>query len=276
MPLTTNHLEKSKIKSLTQYMDLISKFNKVLDITPTRTLWFRGQSDKDFDLLPSIYRNKNHSYFEREMNRDFKLLSNALVDKNPSNELEWLFLMQHYGLQTRLLDWTESPLVALFFAVVDYCTLNDSSVWILRPSYLNLVSLGEKTITTCSNPELLKYTLGEPHLGERKVSGVLPVAIRPERNSARIVAQKGTFTIHGNLLKPLNLIIKENNSKNHIQIPLHCLTIDAKSKLNILKELSIAGISFSVIFPDIEGLCREIKLKYSDDFTYNVDLAQLL
>lgn len=275
MSLTANQLEKSKIKSLTQYLDLIAKFYKVLDITPTRTLWFRGQSDKDFDLLPSIYRNKNLNYFEREMNRDFKLLSNALVAKNPSNELEWLFLMQHHGLQTRLLDWTESPLVALFFAVVDYSMPKDSSVWILRPSYLNLVSLGSKTITTCSNPELLKYTLGEPHLGERKVSGTLPIAIRPERNSARIVAQKGTFTIHGNLSKALNIIIGENNLKNKIKIPLHCLTIDKKSKLSILKELSLAGISFSVIFPEIEGLCKDIKLKYSDDFTFNADLSQL-
>ena len=137
MSLTAKQLGKSKIISLTQYLDLIAKFYDVLDITPTRTLWFRGQSDKDFDLLPSIYRNKNLNYFEREMNRDFKLLSNSLVAKNPSNELEWLFLMQHYGLQTRLLDWTESPLVALFFAVVDYSMPKDSSVWILRPSYLN-------------------------------------------------------------------------------------------------------------------------------------------
>lgn len=269
-------MAKGKITDLATYIHLVNELHKNSGLEQaTSQLWFRGQGDRTWDLLPTIYRNRNLNYFEREMIRDFKLLSNELISKRPINELEWLFLMQHYGLQTRLLDWSESHLVALYFSVLDYANTRDSAVWAIHPWSLNLVSLGHKTIPVSSHPDLSKYTLEEPHLVNRKIKGYLPLAVRPTRNSARIVAQKGTFTIHGNNTKPLNKIIEEYNALGKEEILLYSLTVDGKSKLKIMKELFLAGISYSVIFPEIQGVCNDIRIRYSDEFTYPVNLSEL-
>lgn len=269
-------IAKGKITDLATYIHLVTELHKVSGLTQaTSQLWFRGQSDRTWDLLPTIYRNRNLNYFEREMIRDFKLLSNELVSKKPANELEWLFLMQHYGMQTRLLDWSESHLVALYFSVLNYANTADSAVWVIHPWSLNTVSMRHRSIPISSHPDLTKYTLDEPHFVNRKIKGYLPVAVRPTRNSARIIAQKGTFTIHGNYTKPLNKIIEEHNAKGKDEIFLYSLTIDGKSKLNILKELFLAGISYSVIFPEMQGICNDIRIRYSDEFTYAANLSEL-
>lgn len=270
-------ITKEKITNLATYVNLVSELHNISGLTQaTSQLWFRGQDNHDWKLLPTIYRSRNLNYFEREMIRDFKLLTNELIRKIPTNELEWMFLMQHYGLPTRLLDWTESHLVALYFSILNYSNTCDSSVWVLHPWSLNALSLGKKTIPTSSYPGLTEYTLGEPHLHNRKVVGHLPIAIRPIRNSARIVAQKGTFTVHGNHVMPLDKIIEEQNSKDGNKIFLHSLTIDGGSKLKILKELYLAGISYSVLFPEVQGICNDIKIRYSDKVTYDVNLDDLL
>lgn len=274
----TNH-RANKVTNLKEFFFALNDLLENSNLKNSKTLWFRGQSDQNWDLLPTVYRNKNLNYFEREMVRDFKILSSEKIERQPRNELEWLFIMQHYGLQTRLIDWTEGHLIALFFAVIDYSYLKDSVVWILRPSYLNRFSLGAKTIVTSSYPELIDYVLDEPHLHlfNRKIKGEMPVAIRATRNSERIVAQKGTFTLHGSNSLPLNKIIDQyNNNNTDKQIPLHYITISGNSKLQILKELYMCGISYSVLFPEIQGICNEIKLKYSDDFNGSMNLNRLL
>ena len=116
--------------------------------------WFRGQG-KDWELIPSIYRPEYQGIRESQLRKDFKLrawpyLSNRFRIPGDDDDLEWLFLMQHYGIPTRLLDWTQNALLALYFAVeqaIDESKqqkqkkiTQDAVVWVLNPSEFNRIA----------------------------------------------------------------------------------------------------------------------------------------
>lgn len=102
------------IKDVVDFLQLIHTFEE--------TDFFRGQSSIDYKLVPSIGRlfktgeeNALKDY-EQLIFEDFKRKYSMFTDTRPNNDIEFLYLAQHYGLPTRLLDWTYNPLIALYFA----------------------------------------------------------------------------------------------------------------------------------------------------------------
>ena len=76
--------------------------------------------------------------YENEIRHEFKSRALQLIQgRLPADEWEWYFLMQHYGVPTRLLDWTENPLIAIYFAVEGHKADRDAAVWALDPTWLN-------------------------------------------------------------------------------------------------------------------------------------------
>ena len=103
-------------------------------------MWFRGEPDKPTRLIPKLYRD---TYDENELLQNFRRRAPILAASScPSVEAtdQWLFLAQHFGLPTRLLDWTDGALIGLYFAVYkgDY---DQPVVWMLNPLGLNEISL---------------------------------------------------------------------------------------------------------------------------------------
>lgn len=153
-----------RITSLAHFLDTLSEIQRKWGLNARTTGgWFRGQSDASWPLLPGLYRGKIDHSLEREMVRDFQLYSQPLLPPQSSMEpLEQMFIMQHYGLPTRLLDWTEDNLTALYFAVVDYSANRDAAVFAMDPWRLNKISIRQRSVPTVQHPRLRVYSLRDP------------------------------------------------------------------------------------------------------------------
>ncbi len=260
-----------KVSTLGEYIDVVENIidDWKMDYRTTVHPWYRGQSNASWDLVPSIYRNTLKRSFEREMARDFILKAGAFTKTKPEYYLEWLYIMQHYGLPTRLLDWSESYLFALYFSVQKFKTPEDSCVWILDPWSLNDITLNidHVTIPTVEHDELRNYELKyNNNFLEKVPDGILPIAIRPIQNNPRILAQKGTFTVHGAQAIPINNMEQHIGTKVN-KIRLRKIQIAGSSKKRIYRELFKSGITPSVVFPELSGLADELKIRYSGDYT---------
>jgi hypothetical protein len=182
------------------------------------------------------------------------------VEKLPGDDLELLFLMQHHGIPTRLLDWTENPFVALFFALEAVrldTAQKDAAVWMLDPTLLNKLSLSSYSHegVLSVGDDLLR---GYAPMKEPRTNANNPVALYGVHNSQRIVAQRGVFVLSAANIAPLNRI----DFQGHGDDLLIKLNIPVAKKQEIFKQLFGMGITDSVIFPDLDGLAREIKTRH--------------
>jgi len=106
--------------------------------------WFRGEPNVDSPLLPKLYRKKKDgsSHDENTLLQLFRMKAPSLgFGQMPNRDTidQWLFLARHVGLPTRLLDWTEGALIALYFALLE----EEPIVWMLNPLELNRLSVSD-------------------------------------------------------------------------------------------------------------------------------------
>ena len=180
-----------------------------------------------------------------------QVVSPHLVGPVPQTPWDWIFLMQHHGAPTRLLDWTESPLVGLYFAIVKDAE-TDAALWCLDPISLNEAS----KIKYNFELELPAFEADDKilqnYLPERldPVIELLPIAVIGQRNSPRMIAQSGTFTI--NHLK--NISIDQIGTQKHIWRYI----IPKESRKTIREELRLLGYSELKIFPGLDVAGRSV------------------
>ncbi len=167
---------------------------------PGEEVWFRGHSNAGWKLLPSIAREPNRVLAERALIKRFQQNAVPFLTHRPGSEWDWLLLMQHYGAPTRLLDWTESPLVGLYFAVHSAVVSDeaDGALWCLSPHRLNkLASIWPdvpEDIPCFDFDDVLNPYLPSV-LTLEHTSRLRPAAAMARREFPRLSAQLGVFTV---------------------------------------------------------------------------------
>jgi hypothetical protein len=245
---------EKKAKSISEFLSLCSELVTQWSSPESgeARLWYRGQKQAQWGLIPGEYRfpliNAN------ELRSEFMLRAPPLLNKEPHSDWEWYFLMQHYGLSTRLLDWTEGSLIGLHFALCQGTGLADAAVWVIDPWALNKWSFG-KTELVITGGAFKSDQIASKYLQPVYETIVLPrrpIAIVPPYNSPRITAQRGTFTIHGKVTKGLEVQFSKRLMK--IVIP--------KDRAVIMRrELRSVGVSEFTLFPELDGLCSDIRAR---------------
>ena len=210
-------------------------------------VWYRGHSVKHWSLVPSLHRDPkriNIDYLSK-----FKQNAIMLLNPRPTNAWEWLFIMRHYDVPTRLLDWTESPLIAAYFAVTDRPKA-DGAIWLLRPTKLN--TSGQRQMD-CELPPTEDGIVGlyRPDIKLSDGAPLRPVAFIATRNTPRMQSQLSVFTISHTVKTPLE---KFSYADDYLQKYI----IPKESKQTIKDELDLLKINKFHLYPELESIGKEL------------------
>jgi hypothetical protein len=253
-----------KAKSFSDVLAAIEDFQSA-----TETPWYRGCSKASYGLLPKIARGKDTARKfadvhprELRMSREFRERAKPLMGIAADDDWDVMFYMQHYGVPTRLLDWSESPFVALFFALQPrrggYG--EDPVIWMCDPEAWNTAlmpfSADEDRILDKNHRRMSDYAFGEDIERYRDE----PLMLKGSYSSPRISAQRGSFTVFGRDFRPLQDIAHENDKIP--PVALQSLLIDKSKASEIFSSLVKKGITETFVYPDIEGLSQEVARKY--------------
>lgn len=232
------------------------------------SLWFRGAGKATYKLAPSLHRHakivdsSSLIEYEKKLLTRFKERSVPYLKQRVDDKWELLFLMQHYSLPTRLLDWTENPFISLFFALSSASMnengeyVDDAAVWIMSPSKWNQCVFNSISYKGGAMSPSESMVSGYSPDNELQYMNENPVAILGIHNSPRIVAQRGSFCLFGKSLTPMEDIYTQGTFD---QDTLKKLVIPSAIIKDLLDKLIWMGITDSVIYPDLEGLAKETK-----------------
>ncbi|WP_300159971.1 FRG domain-containing protein [Solidesulfovibrio sp.] len=262
-----NISNNTEITSLSQLLEVV--FHRY------KKKWYRGESSDfgELKLIPSIFRQQK--YNEKFLFHSFKC--RHYEKYYHYNDFQWLCLMQHYDLPTRLLDWTTNPLISLYFAT--QLTKQDGFIYIMDPADLNLRSESKgRGLYLSSNPlveirvAMIHTDKNRDELYRSKTFNLYPsfkkeelkkhlfkyfdysIAISPEIMNSRMLAQSCCFTISGGIATKLSKHLSIGDIAN-----IEVIKIPYSAKKNIRNQLDQLSIHQGTLFPEIEYTSKHLK-----------------
>lgn len=235
-------------------IESIGDLMKQVNPGSTGPKWFRGHIDEAWTLRPSALRDRGWLEAESDMIKRFRQAAASRIRYSPSNEWEWVCLAQHHGVPTRLLDWSENPLIGLFFAVESDASDRgpvDGKLFSLDPDSLNTNTAGRPTgVLLLGQDALLDEYLPsfEPKMKQGGLAVVAP------QSFDRIVAQSGVFTVT-HRLDPLNLSESCPHAIEEFLVP-------QTAKARLRNELERLNITAATVYPDLEHIGMAIKQRH--------------
>lgn len=246
---------EKKINSIDCLVTEIKELRKIYGKQP---IWFRGQENSEWHLIPSIQRG-NLNQKENFITNDFYIYVKQIEDSTPSkkNYAAWMSLMQHYGLPTRILDWSSSPLIACYFALEKRREeKKDSCIWVLIPRRVNK----QEGFGECVYP-IDAFTVQEMLTPAFKSNFEINdnfndkiIACHSVEKNLRMYSQQSSFTVHNSQKKLEDICDSETLFK---------FVIPYKFKQEMYESVSVLGISTSFIYPDMEHISKDIIKKYN-------------
>jgi hypothetical protein len=229
--------------------------------------WFRGHSKDNWDLRPRVFRPEFVSSAdeskrlkkEQHLAQEFRVNSAGLL-RGGADDAELYFLQQHYRMPTRLLDWSDNPLAALFFAVTE--DLEVPGTLFMMDAYALATDQGLpasrfRGIATRRNPEFRQALKPIVHWQREVCSGGFIIPVRPDHFDRRISFQRSYFTFH---VPKRQVLTKEENRT------LHAFTVPAgaEGKAKLQEQLSRLGMTDFSVFGDLESLARTLTKAHDD------------
>lgn len=216
--------------------------------THKSAMMFRGHSNSDWKLLPSIARldpslspikhDNGWQGIENNLLGEFKRYASMHLKQEPKSKLEWMIQAQHHGLPTRLLDWSTNPLKALYFAVENtkYDDV-DGKVFVFTP---RMWSTSEQSISNIEKTNCIDV--------------FYPVVIND-----RVLAQEGCFILFPQRedhdeFKPL-----EEGFSTQDAVGMSSIIVKKEIKPIIRKQLEKLGVNDMTMFPDLDGISKNIR-----------------